>query len=198
MVSAPVLPALIALAVRILAWTWRVERAPWPVEGPCVLAFFHGEQLPMIALHRGMGIVGVTSLSRDGQLVADVLGRLGYDVVRGSSSRGGIEVIIRCRDAVRAGKRPALAVDGPRGPQFSVQPGAEALATRAAVPVVWGRVEAAGWRARSWDRFLLPWPFARVRVRYGVWHPGHGELGEAMVLPAVAAPVAAPVADRRS
>lgn len=173
-------PLLIAIAVRFLAHTWRVERDPWPVQGACVLAFFHGEQLPMIALHRGLGIVGVTSLSRDGTLVAEVLRRLGYEVVRGSSSRGGVGALLACRDVLRRGQRPALAVDGPRGPAMSVQPGAEGLARGEGVPVVFGRVEARGWRARSWDRFLVPWPFARVRLRYGVWRPGDGPLAGAM------------------
>lgn len=174
------IPWLLSVAVRALAWTWRVDRAPWPVEGPCVLAFLHGEQLPMIVLHRGRGIVGLASQSKDGALVAGVLERLGYEVVRGSSSRGGGEALMALLLALRAGKSPALAVDGPRGPAGSVQPGAEALARAENLPVLLGRVRAAGWRARSWDRFLVPWPFARVELRYGVWRPGVGTLAEAL------------------
>lgn len=145
-----------------------------------MLAFLHGEQLPMIALHRGRGIVGMASRSKDGALVAGVLTALGYDVVRGSSSRGGADAILESLMALRGGRCPALAVDGPRGPAGSVQPGAEALARAADVPVLIGRVRAAGWRARSWDRFLVPWPFARVEVCYGVWRPGEGTLAEAL------------------
>lgn len=170
---------LLALVIRLLARTWRVERPPWPVEGPCVVAFLHGEQLPMIALHRGLGLVGMASRSKDGQLVADVLARLGYAVIRGSTSRGGVEALRAAERALREGGRPAVAVDGPRGPLGTVHPGAEALARRADVPVVYGRVTTSGWRARSWDRFVVPWPFARVAVRYGVWRPGEGTLAEA-------------------
>ncbi len=171
---------LLALAVRALAATWRVERPPWPAPGPCVVAFWHGEQLPMIALHRGLGLCGLASRSKDGALVAATLTRLGYRVVRGSSSRGGAEALVQSRTALREGASPAFAVDGPRGPAGAVAPGAEALARAAQVPVVYGVVTAAGWRARSWDRFLVPWPFARVRVDYGVWKPGEGTLAAAM------------------
>ena len=171
---------LIAGLVRALAWTWRVERPAWPVEGACVAAFLHGEQLPMIALHRCERLTGMASLSKDGALVAAVLTRLGYPVVRGSSSRGGAEALLASLTTLREGGRPALAVDGPRGPAGTVQPGAEALAVRARVPVVCGRITARGWRLRSWDRFLIPYPFARVRVAYAVWRPGQGRLADTL------------------
>lgn len=173
-----VLARLIAVAVRTLAATWRVERAPWPVEGACVVAFWHGEQLPMIALHRGYNMVGVASLSRDGNLLADTISALGYEVVRGSTSKGGTAVLRACKARLQGGQLPALAVDGPRGPAKHVQGGAEALARIGRVPVVFGVVRAAGFRARSWDKFLVPWPFARVRIEYGVWR-GTGTLVEA-------------------
>ncbi len=170
-------PALVWL-LRLLAFTWRVERDPWPVPGASVVAFWHGEVLPMLALHRdsrltgGAELVALASLSKDGDIVTAALERLGYGVIRGSSSRGGFAALRAAKAAIKAGRSPALAVDGPRGPAGVVQPGAEALAKVTGAPVVWGRVEAAGWRARSWDRMLVPWPFARVRIRYGVWTEG--------------------------
>ena len=85
-----------------------------------------------------------------------------------------------CLMALREGGRPALAVDGPRGPAGKVKRGAEHLAVAEGLPVVFGRVRAKGWRAGSWDRFLVPWPFARVEIEYGVWTPGEGTLAGAM------------------
>lgn len=138
----------------------------------------------MIALHRpGPGrpsLVGLASLSGDGEIVATALGALGYPVVRGSSSRGSVAALRALIATLAAGASPALAVDGPRGPAGRAHPGAEALAKRLNVPVVWGRIEAPGFRLRSWDRTLIPYPFARVRVRYGVWSPGLSTLTEAL------------------
>ncbi len=166
-----VLAWVMAGVVRVLAWTWRVDRAPWPVAGPCVVALWHGDQLPLIALHRGMGMVALASLSTDGERVARVLARLGYPCIRGSTSRGGVGALRAARTALRAGGRPVFTVDGPRGPRHHVAPGAAAVARSAGVPLVWATVEAGGWRAASWDRFLVPWPFARVRIRYRVEDP---------------------------
>jgi len=139
-------------------------------EGPLVAAFFHEDQLPLVALHRHMRMVGMASLSRDGQLLSDVVQRLGYRVIRGSTSRGTLRV---GRAALRAlqqeGASLALAVDGPRGPRRKVQEGAVAFAAMAGRPLVFLAVHAApAWRARSWDRFLVPLPFARVELRYGL------------------------------
>lgn len=168
--ASPFLSAILAFFVRSLARTWRVTRDPLPVSAPFVAAFLHGEQLPLVALHRDLPMDGVASQSRDGALLAGVLARLGYGVIRGSTSRGGAEALLAGVVSIRAGRCPALAVDGPRGPAGRVGPGAQALARRAAVPLLWVRVEASGVRLRTWDQFLIPWPFVRVRVRYTVCH----------------------------
>lgn len=155
----------------LLSWTWRVRRtepvAAWLAEGPAVVVFRHGHLLPMLLLHRDLPIAALASRSGDGALAARVAGALGYPVFRGSSSRGGLEASREALRLLDEGLCPALAVDGPRGPAGEPHPGALALAARGGVPVVWGFVRASGWQARSWDGFLVPWPFARVELRYG-------------------------------
>ena len=66
----PVAAPLRAGAVRLLAATWRIERIGAEllddaVDGGAVLAFWHGEQLPMVAAHARRGFLGMASLSRD-------------------------------------------------------------------------------------------------------------------------------------
>ncbi len=173
--ASPLLANLLALGVRVLAATWRVRRTGRvPIDGrlaqgPAVMAFLHGDQLPLIALHRDLPVAGMTSLSDDGSLLALVLIALGYDTVRGSSSRGGARAAVAALRALERGLCPAIAVDGPRGPAGTVKDGAVFLARRADTPIAWFRVVARpALRLRSWDRFQIPWPFARVVVYSGL------------------------------
>ena len=168
------LARLIAWAVRLLAATWRVRRFGGRslhgslARGPVVAAFFHEDMLPMVALHRGLGFSGMASKSEDGELLAGVISSLGYGTVRGSSSHGGVNAALSAlRSTLASGASIAIAVDGPRGPRQVVQPGAAALSALSGRPILLLRAHARpAWRAKSWDRFLLPLPFAKVELRY--------------------------------
>jgi lysophospholipid acyltransferase (LPLAT)-like uncharacterized protein len=116
----------------------------------------------------------LVSLSRDGALQSRVMTRAGMHVVRGSTSRGGARGLLAIVRALRlhegsGGLDAAFAVDGPRGPYGVVHPGAAACAKRAGgvlVPIG-SAARPAKVLARSWDRFTLPWPFARAVVALG-------------------------------
>ena len=137
-----------------------------------VVALLHGELLPLVALHRGLPLVGLVSRSEDGELASEVATRLGYGVIRGSSSQGALGAVREAARTVGRGESPVLAVDGPRGPAGTPQGGALAISRITGAPVCWARAEARPvWRLRSWDRFCVPLPFARVTLRYGALPP---------------------------
>ena len=169
-----------------------------------MLAFWHGEQLAMIPAHAGRSVVAMVSLSDDGALLAAVLERLGYDIVRGSSSRGGAGALRRCARAMREGSRSCgLAVDGPRGPFHAVHPGAVALAALTGCPVVYAVVVRASraWVVGSWDRFQIPLPFSEVAIRYGAMRVAWGaDVGAAAAAlrARMEALAAQPLSDRES
>jgi lysophospholipid acyltransferase (LPLAT)-like uncharacterized protein len=146
--------------------------APGSDGRPVVYAFWHGQQLMMIPCHRDRGIVGLASLSRDGSLLARVIELFGYDVVRGSSSKGGGMALRGCLDALREGRSPGVAVDGPKGPRWDPQPGAVVMAARSQRSIVYV-VGHCSWKVtlKSWDRFAIPGPFARIRLFYGELSP---------------------------
>jgi len=59
-------------------------------------------------------------------------------------------------------------VDGPRGPAGIIKPGAIRLAHEADAVIVPFYIAAdRAWYFDSWDRFLLPKPFANVVLRFG-------------------------------
>jgi lysophospholipid acyltransferase (LPLAT)-like uncharacterized protein len=155
----------------IRAWTatlrYRLEGAP--IDGPGLLAFRHGDQLPLFGLRRGRRLVAPVSLSRDGRLQARILAHLGIATVAGSSSRGGARAARGLLRALRSDRSALLAVDGPRGPFGQVKPGVVFLARRTGLPI-WpvGVAVGAGRRLRrAWDRYLVPRPFTRALVLVG-------------------------------
>jgi len=117
------------------------------------------------------------SASRDGELLADAIKRFGYDVVRGSSSRLGASAILQLSQTLASGRDVVITPDGPRGPAYELGPGIVFLAQKSGASVVPVNIEYSScWRLKSWDRFILPWPFAKVHVIIG--SPHHVELSD--------------------
>jgi hypothetical protein len=114
------------------------------------------------------GIHVIVSRSRDGELIARVLGSWGYASIRGSSSRGAMAVVRETVEILRAGGSVAITPDGPHGPFQTVNPGVVRMAVATGASIV---PVAAGYsrrrRLHSWDRFNLPLPFSRVTVLFG-------------------------------
>jgi lysophospholipid acyltransferase (LPLAT)-like uncharacterized protein len=162
--------------VQVLARTWRIElrgEPNWPVKSgvrcPVVVAVWHGLMLAPIWTQRNRGIMALASEHGDGEIIARILERLGYaPPARGSSSRGGVRGLITMITALRAGTSLAFTPDGPRGPARVAQPGLFVAAHRAGVPIVPMSMDAArAWHLRSWDRYAIPKPFAKVCVSIG-------------------------------
>jgi len=167
-------PSLGSGALRLLARTLRIRREEkateplWTSRTPAIYVVWHARLLllPYLYGHRGARVL--ISRSRDGEMVARLVRRFGFVVVRGSSSRGGAGGLRGLARALGEGHSVIVVPDGPRGPAETVKPGVVALARMTGAPVVPLAVAAsAEWRARSWDGFRIPKPFARCVVRFG-------------------------------
>jgi len=111
------------------------------------------------------------SASRDGALLADLVERFGFEVVRGSSSRQGASAIRQLAEVIASGKDVVITPDGPRGPAYELGQGIVFLAQQSGAEVVPINMEYSScWRVKSWDRFILPRPFSKVRVIFGTPH----------------------------
>jgi len=111
------------------------------------------------------------SASRDGDLLADAITRFGFDVVRGSSSRLGASAILQLADVLASGGDVVITPDGPRGPAYELGPGIIYLAQKSRAAVLPINMEYSScWRLKSWDRFILPRPFAKICVIIGQPH----------------------------
>jgi lysophospholipid acyltransferase (LPLAT)-like uncharacterized protein len=179
---AGLVPPIAAVAVRALGGTLRLRedglesmQALWTARRPLIYAVWHGRILMVPWLSERLGRTrGVraarvlASRSRDGELVARWVACFGLSAVRGSSSRGGDEALRALARAVRAGQDVAVVPDGPRGPRETLQAGLVVLAAATGAPVVpIGFAARPARRLASWDRFLVPLPFARAAVVFG-------------------------------
>ena len=161
--------------LRALALTWRVrfinDRIVQELresKTPFIYVLWHGELLPLLWTHRNRKVAVMISEHRDGELVARVARSLGFRLVRGSTSRGAARALLNASRELETGFDLAVTVDGPRGPAHTVAPGALVISQRTNAPMVPVSASASrSWRLNSWDRFMIPKPFARITIAYG-------------------------------
>lgn len=141
---------------------------------PWVLAFWHGQQFALHAWPKRRKTAVLVSLSKDGDIQASALERLGLVVERGSSSRGGAMGLKGIVRRMRDGNDAAFAVDGPRGPRGVLRGDGHRVGAILAAQLGRGVVVplasacASSWVLRkTWDQFELPRPFSHVAVALG-------------------------------
>ncbi len=130
---------------------------------------WHGRMLTLMPLrgHCGRDIGVLVSPSDDGGLAQQALRRFRYRIVRGSLSRGGARALRAMQELVANGGQLVVTPDGPRGPRHSMNVGIAWLARSSGAPILpVGVAVDRAWRLRSWDRFTIPKPFARLCVFY--------------------------------
>ncbi len=168
-------PPVVSMALRALQLTLRTEFvnanelfARWARGERVIIAFWHDRLLMMPIAASGVRICTMVSQHRDGEIATRALARWGIDTVRGSATRGGIGGFLRLVGAYRGGSSLAVVPDGPRGPRYAAKPGVIHLAKATGgviFPVTYAANRAA--HLRSWDRLVVPLPFARVTVEVG-------------------------------
>ncbi len=132
-----------------------------------VLAFWHGTMLLPWYLNRNKGFVALTSKSKDGDLLAKILKRWRYRVIRGSSSVGGEVALGIMIDYAKNKHSIAVTPDGPRGPLHAMKAGAVITAKKSGLPLVLMGIGFKNKRVlKSWDKFEIPRFFSRANVVY--------------------------------
>jgi lysophospholipid acyltransferase (LPLAT)-like uncharacterized protein len=166
------------LAYNLIKYTnqsYRLQVEGWE---PVREALAGGESLVFSSWHckswvpayflRDLGIYALTSLSRDGSYMTEILHRLGWQTIRGSSSRGASRSLLALYRKLKAGASTALTPDGPTGPIYVVKPGIIFLQEKADSMLVPIGVDAR-WKKNfaSWDQYLLPLPFSKTALVFG-------------------------------
>lgn len=167
--------ATIFILGEVLGRTWRFTLSgrsdldPFHDAGKCrIYAFWHSHLLPLAFYFRNTAKTAVISESKDGTRAAAVARRWGHAVIFGSSSHGGALALRTCVRELRRGGNIVITPDGPKGPREIVKKGVVQIALLSgAVVVPVSALPEKTWRLNSWDKFMVPKPFARVTIRLG-------------------------------
>ena len=158
------------LAIRLIGPTLRFRviceeggpPATDPLIVPAVYCFWHRCVFAAAWFFRNRDIAVMTSRSYDGEYIARTIHNMGFRAVRGSSSRGGVRALLEMHTEIDAGRVAAFTIDGPRGPMYVAKPGPVLLARNTQKPLVVFHIALARpWALNSWDKFMVPKPFAR-------------------------------------
>ncbi|MHC4406114.1 MAG: lysophospholipid acyltransferase family protein [Planctomycetota bacterium] len=105
----------------------------------------------------------LASRHRDAEILSRAAHHMGFDLIRGSTGRGGVAAI---RELLRKSRKMHLVItpDGPRGPRRRLARGSIYLASKLGLPLVLnGFGYDRPWRMPTWDRFAVPRPYSRAR-----------------------------------
>lgn len=113
------------------------------------------------------------SPSADGDIATTLFGNKGVHIIRGSATRGGAQALREIYLKIKKdGISPIVTPDGPTGPIYKCKPGVAMLAQLSKAPLLpLAYATSSAWQLTSWDRFILPRPFARIVI--GVGEPLH-------------------------
>jgi hypothetical protein len=132
-----------------------------------IFCLWHNRLAISMVVHRRhpRKLAALVSASKDGALLAAVLGRFGVEPIRGSSSRRGPQALLELTSRAQMGFDLAVTPDGPRGPRYVVQEGVIALAQLTGLPIIPVTCNTR-WKIclKSWDRFQVPLPFSSCEL----------------------------------
>jgi len=171
-----VIPSLVAFIMKLWFSTCKVtvrnEEHSFPPdksdENTVVASFYHYSIIFIFHFFRKYSATAMVSASDDGDYIARLAERLGFETVRGSKNRKGVEALKSMLRALKNGSTCSIVADGSQGPAQIVQPGSILLASRGGVPIIPIAWSASSYFVfRSWDRTAIPKPFSRIYLYFG-------------------------------
>ncbi len=171
-----ILPYVLFVILYLIGKTLRVQIINRDVESllekqgrTIIYTFWHGRMLFFPYLYRFSGKSTIlTSPSEDGEIVARTARMFGFSSIRGSSFKKGGSALLKMTRRIKDGTSITVVGDGSRGPRYKLQEGIINLAylTGAPIlPVAYGAKNKI--QLNSWDQFIIPIPFSKIKVMYG-------------------------------
>ncbi len=137
---------------------------------PAIYAIWHGKQYGLSSFSKKdrKNVSILVSKSNDGELIAKICDTIGYSLVRGSKGRGGAKALRDIISALNNGQNIAYTVDGPKGPIYKVKEGIIKIAQLSQAPIIPMVPQTKViFEAKSWDKYQIPYPFAKITTTFG-------------------------------
>jgi lysophospholipid acyltransferase (LPLAT)-like uncharacterized protein len=158
--------------VRILGSTVRFQTTGWEhfeaIDNAGKLpiySFWHDRIIAGTYFFRNRGIIVLSSSSFDSEYTARCIQRLGFGIIKGSSTRGGIQALVGMIRMMKQGFAMAFTIDGPKGPRYEAKAGPILLAKKTGNPLMPFVIECEKfWTIKSWDRLQIPKPFTKANL----------------------------------
>ena len=134
-----------------------------------IISVWHGNLLvPFMHLAKN-NYYGLAGTNRDAEIISKIGLKLGWKLLRGSSSNKGPEIFT---EIVKLLNNPpclvALTPDGPRGPEKIPKPGAIRAAQKTgAIIIPVASCSTKNWKFINWHTFYLEKPFGKIFLEYG-------------------------------
>jgi lysophospholipid acyltransferase (LPLAT)-like uncharacterized protein len=143
-------------------------RALRKAKKPVIFLIWHGKIFIVPYFFRRRGIMPLISPSRDGEIPARIMDGWGYKILRGSGSHVVKEAWLEMKEELRSGGEVIIVPDGPRGPDRKLKLGCIKLAAETGAALVPFSFSTSRKKVlKSWDRFLMFYPFSKVAAVYG-------------------------------
>jgi len=168
-------PILIFLLMKLLWFTYRKKYhfIDEPINEQCMAVTWHAELLiaPQVykKLRKKQKTAAIIAQHHDGEIIARTFKFLNILPLRGSSRKGAKAALMAAIKALKDGYSVMITPDGPKGPRYSMSDGAVALALRSNLPLMVVNYQATSfWQLSSWDKFVIPKPFATLNIYHQV------------------------------
>lgn len=170
------IPFAAYLLFRLFGLTWRISvdnpsDAPTPDRNRnerIIFVFWHNRLIAHTWHYRHCEVTALISQSKDGEYIARAAGMLGHRAVRGSTTRGSKKAIGEMVELLKQNRNLTITPDGPQGPMYKLQAGVVELARLTGATIVPMSYDTSRKvRFKSWDRFILPLPFAKIKICFG-------------------------------
>lgn len=144
----------------------RAQATPFPI----LICCWHSRFLLVAYYFKTilLPIWAVSSTHRDSQMMAKILLRWNFKLIRGSSTRGWVGVLKQMITIFKNNNNIiAITNDGPKGPPLIAKSGSikAAMKSGAHIIAVTGEAERY-WSLPSWDKTIIPKPFSTIHIQY--------------------------------